>query len=1440
MRLQILIQRNALPPIRNIFNTTSSTNTSLKPIHTVADLLTALDAVIPIESDHWGFEDYAVEACLNDNQESYYEVFHWQVVSDVFKEDDELRVRPLTAKEMKERRSAGRYQISRDGEYFIDGGRWGRDFVAGHPRRPRVYIPPRSSGKTLTNGNTAEVEDENEAPFMIEGTPKQEKKQKQIRWSVEDDDDDDDSYEDEDFKSGADHSSEDSLEAQAEREAVHALETKQKDRTVSFELQGSDGDDDGDDDGDEDYDDDAEERTEPEAEDEDEVQNLLEDAQAAGIDLEERKRKRNIQTQSPRKRRRQDAAEEVLMDAVMEQPSPHKKRQGHPSANFFRSYAPELAEPVAVINGTSTHVETVENEDATSSSGSSSDSDSDDESSEDDDASDADEAPEVLPIARQVSADTSSSGSDSEDTSDDDSDSSSNSSSSDGESSSASKVSQDSVRSRTKENVRQGSKTDQHERASANGLTGIPESDRRPLQQSENGLSTNATSAKPTVPPGKGQNKTRRNNERKKLNKIMARLKEEGKIHKDANFDQLRAYLQSNGEEDTSTVVEQKEEHVAPDEGTAVQEEADELKARRDEIFRRLNAIVSVPLPFEAEANEDAILDVEEDKQKHPLVEVIEETDSPIAAAMPTEEQALEPKIQHTEPAIVPQPDEPSPKRSRLDVAGSRRLLFGALGVRTPKTAAQEEALRERLSKPTRQLKPKDVDSPALTEPEPELVIPSHDRWKNKLVVKAVECVAKNRHCEVPPFPFKHPWQVRKDKERSRADRRHQQHEDTSHVNDDQQAAEEEHLNTQEVEMDYGDNPSQAVTTSRTVTTGSQHEMHEQRQERTDEADIPIPSDFDVLFDLKEQDLVSGTVIAYKELHVGQNFQPEQSPYRVARILSVENNELRLKLAPQFREGANAEYDEETGERVYGKLEMPGDDDEEPDDGLREMKFDNLIAPKFVAPSDSAEIIIARSQQSVIPGWGSAVDPSNDASLEGGQVADSALEDSATSKIAETQPEAEAQPEVEVSSQRRKEINGIIKEAGFESALDDQLLQSLTEEPEAAARQLNDELQQAEDSLSQSQQLPHISVTETPMSTQQNGWRSSSNPTPSSPLQLLPSSGALRESSVPSESMVESVRYPNLSQLGLDTPAPSAQPQSSSHQDAQRLTPTPLVDIDTSGLLPTIRQADHDIDNDHVSSANHEQDIESESLPSEVPQTQPESEQQEQASDDHSTPRNPRKRTPSPFVGLDRSTSPPPASESDDESVDSLGFPSVRFLTSSQPKRGSKSTSSQPSSSKAPPSTAPQPSSSKLKIKREHPTRKSPRMNKSKDESQVSTNYSDDEETGPASQSQPTVKHSASQRQRDSLRLSQIPEDDVDDDGEQERIGETIVVDLTQSSPAHSPDKPRPAAKKERKSSGASSQQGTGAGLFKRGLEGLGQRNLWKGKKDKDKGKRHP
>lgn len=83
MRLRVIVRRNELPDTPVVW----TVDTSSGP--TVYQLLEQINAFIPVESDgEWGLEDYAVE--LKGKDGVNYECLHFQPVTSVMKEDDEV------------------------------------------------------------------------------------------------------------------------------------------------------------------------------------------------------------------------------------------------------------------------------------------------------------------------------------------------------------------------------------------------------------------------------------------------------------------------------------------------------------------------------------------------------------------------------------------------------------------------------------------------------------------------------------------------------------------------------------------------------------------------------------------------------------------------------------------------------------------------------------------------------------------------------------------------------------------------------------------------------------------------------------------------------------------------------------------------------------------------------------------------------------------------------------------------------------------------------------------------------------------------------------------------------------------------------------------------------------------------------------------------------
>ncbi|CUS08059.1 unnamed protein product, partial [Tuber aestivum] len=145
MRLRLFIQRNRLPPTKIWWDTSS-----FEPgdDHNISTLLSRVAQIVPMESGGWGLEDYAVEV-------DGFEVLHFQEVERVIREGDEVVIRPLTTTEIRQRRASGRRQISTSGRKLLDGTPFGRPMITTRPApdRPRLSIPPRKRVKTGYNAD---------------------------------------------------------------------------------------------------------------------------------------------------------------------------------------------------------------------------------------------------------------------------------------------------------------------------------------------------------------------------------------------------------------------------------------------------------------------------------------------------------------------------------------------------------------------------------------------------------------------------------------------------------------------------------------------------------------------------------------------------------------------------------------------------------------------------------------------------------------------------------------------------------------------------------------------------------------------------------------------------------------------------------------------------------------------------------------------------------------------------------------------------------------------------------------------------------------------------------------------------------------------------------------------------------------------------------------
>ncbi|KAL4930526.1 uncharacterized protein BDV17DRAFT_40330 [Aspergillus undulatus] len=420
-------------------------------------------------------------------------------------------------------------------------------------------------------------------------------------------------------------------------------------------------------------------------------------------------------------------------------------------------------------------------------------------------------------------------------------------------------------------------------------------------------------------PPGAGSERTRKSNQRTKMRRRLTKLKQLGFLEENADFDALREYESKNG---FSYLPERRASNK--------KQEQEDFEAKRQQLLRSLESGgVDVSLLSEKEnVSPSSVAEVSQ------LPEDLDETQYETA-----NEKNEEP---------TPEPL----KRRSLDVASTRRLLFGSLGVRTPRSKEEEEATRKKLAGKARESTAAKVEEiPAEAhESEPEV------DWSEKLLLRATECVYDDIELSTPPFPFHQHWdpeaggEIRRRNGRNKKRKRRPQ----LQVYDEEAYGNEEFYVDEDVQPNYDDAEEIQAETD------NKDESDETTKTAADtEDDLPdLPEDASTLPDLAVNDLKPGLVFAFKQLDVSKatNWEPTVSEYRVAVVSEVfDDNILNIQLTKPYRkQPKNA--DAEEGPFQYSGFEMPGlDDDDEVDDGLREVPFDDLYESKLLRAAPAAK-----------------------------------------------------------------------------------------------------------------------------------------------------------------------------------------------------------------------------------------------------------------------------------------------------------------------------------------------------------------------------------------------------------------------------------------------------------------------------------------------------
>lgn len=550
------------------------------------------------------------------------------------------------------------------------------------------------------------------------------------------------------------------------------------------------------------------------------------------------------------------------------------------------------------------------------------------------------------------------------------------------------------------------------------------------------------------VPPGQGQVGTKKRNQRRRDHNKIEYLKKAGLLPSHAT---RQDYKQWEEKSKASENLDEVQQPVVPQ--SKKLDGINEFETKRKEL---LESIASGGVEVgRAESN--------------PSLDSTKSSAGNADAIMhePPEDQAQTPAIACESSPSKETTSEPPRRRAKLDLASSRRLLFGSLGLRTPKTKDDEQTMREKLMEEARpavsgQAKEAEVHLADVGTRIDEETTADVDSWKSKVIVKAVECCHGGVNLSTPPFPFVQRWDPQQQgvgkagsrggKTKKRKRNQTQYYQEDEHQYDFQDTLEIQQGNSEAAVEPNNDGPGQNHLQERPESDEIDGAVNDQLMrdaagisatapENTEEPkDLPIlPEDISSIDPLVEKDAIPGAIIAFKQLDMSQetNWQPKISDFRTAIVDKVVDGEiLQMTLSKRDRANNDKLYDEETGERIYSKFEMPDYDDEGPgrDDGFVEVLFRDLIDPKLIQAAEPHSTSASEQHAAHV-----SQDTGNTDDIENTKT----QSDHRTNLTAEEADNVLYGDEpLEVNEEVRKEILKLMKDVGFRSSVGPEVVQT--------------------------------------------------------------------------------------------------------------------------------------------------------------------------------------------------------------------------------------------------------------------------------------------------------------------------------------------------------------------------------------------------------------
>ena len=539
----------------------------------------------------------------------------------------------------------------------------------------------------------------------------------------------------------------------------------------------------------------------------------------------------------------------------------------------------------------------------------------------------------------------------------------------------------------------------------------------------------------PHKAPGTGQPTTKKRNQRRARHKAISRKQREGLLPPNATWDDYLSW--ERGE--SNSVVHQPRQDLSVS-VTDANADTSEFEAKRQ-------ALLSVIAPTRVEVGHH-----EETQDSSKGTTLVMNPGREKAVPSPNSAQGLEILPDATKASKTIQRDRqqqqqseqvPLRRRTKLDVASSRRMLLGALGIPLSSANASEKkpgsktnhigraqtdgrAGRKHIRFDDASVSQSNNESNApppseMAGPEADPSSVSYENWKEKIVLDAVECCDDHVILSTPPFPFVQRWDPQQklpgrkgkglDKKRKRNQPRYYQQDE--HYFEGEQDGMEPDKSHESPTSEFRPK-KRAETTARrwrldsvnpappekTMTGEMQSSLEDDQED-----DIPAMSkDVRSYLDLDLLAVLPGAIVGFKRLVITANWQPELSEYQTAKVIKPrDGNMVEMKLAKRDRQTKDKAFDE-SGQRIYGKFEGPDLEDDEGDvDGLLKLPFSELIEPKLVQaaiPNDSTDV---RAPDSSVSGnqeleWLSEKSPVQeylvDTAIYSGQIGNSATNDS--------------------------------------------------------------------------------------------------------------------------------------------------------------------------------------------------------------------------------------------------------------------------------------------------------------------------------------------------------------------------------------------------------------------------------------------------------------